>query len=350
MTRLPAVRRLRNAVTGLRAVGSGRALVLIYHRVADLFSDPQLLAVRRRNFKDQMAVLSSRYHTVAVTELVDAIHGNSVKDGTVAVTFDDGYSDNLFNAKPILEEYGVPATVFVTSGYVGQDREYWWDELDRLLLQPGVLAEKLTLEIDGNPLSATIAPSEEYSEEQYGRLRSWNVLLECPTPRHRLYMSLCERLRPLGASVREDALEQLRAWAASDTTARCSHRPMTAEELRQLRRGALVDIGAHTQHHSLLAAQSLEGQRVEILGGKRDLEELCGCDIKTFSYPFGGKTTYSRGTVEIVQQSGFTGACANFLGRVRSNTDPLQLPRCLVRDWGGGEFKRIIDGWFHARM
>jgi peptidoglycan/xylan/chitin deacetylase (PgdA/CDA1 family) len=67
----------------------------------------------------------------------------------VAVTFDDGYADNLLNGKPLLECYDVPVTVFVTSGYVGAGREFWADELERLFLQPGTLRQELCLAIKG---------------------------------------------------------------------------------------------------------------------------------------------------------------------------------------------------------
>jgi peptidoglycan/xylan/chitin deacetylase (PgdA/CDA1 family) len=52
------------------------------------------------------------------------------------VTFDDGYADNLYNAKPLLERYGIPATVFLITGYIEDKRQLWWEELVRLLLQP----------------------------------------------------------------------------------------------------------------------------------------------------------------------------------------------------------------------
>ena len=62
--------------------------------------------------------------------------------GAVGVTFDDGYGDNLRNAKPILDRHRVPATVFVTSGYVGARREFWWDELGRVVLHAPRVPER----------------------------------------------------------------------------------------------------------------------------------------------------------------------------------------------------------------
>ena len=68
-----------------------------------------------------------------------AVSGGDVPSAGVVVTFDDGYADNFHNAKPLLERYEIPATVFVTTGYLQDQREFWWDELERILLQPGTL-------------------------------------------------------------------------------------------------------------------------------------------------------------------------------------------------------------------
>ena len=48
------------------------------------------------------------------------------------MTFDDGYRDNVHVAKPLLERFEIPATVFVVSAYVDSDRDFWWDELAEL--------------------------------------------------------------------------------------------------------------------------------------------------------------------------------------------------------------------------
>jgi len=347
--RLPGMGRLREVQHRLSEGTGGRALILLYHRVEDLQFDPQLLAVTRQHFDEHVSLLERDYRTLRLTELIDMLLAGSIPDRAVAVTFDDGYADNLVNAKQILDKHGVPATVFVASGYVGQDREFWWDELERLVLRPGVLPQHLTLDIGGERFEASIPPSTSYSAEDQRRDAEWSVLREDTTPRHRLYRVLCDRLRSLPVHVRDNALGQIRDWAGCGPKARNTHRPMSVRELRDLRVGGLVDVGAHTVNHSRLSAQPTKDQHREILDSKADLERLCGCDVPTFSYPFGAKADYTAESVALVRDAGFSGACSNFGGRVRSRTDPFQLPRYLVRDWDLPTFRENLDRWFSGR-
>src|SRR5262245_33946506 len=95
-----------------------RALILLYHRIADLEVDPWGLAVTPEHFADQIAVLAGIAHPVRLDELASSRAQLRTRRPLVAVTFDDGYADNLHAALPILERYDVPATFFVTAGPV----------------------------------------------------------------------------------------------------------------------------------------------------------------------------------------------------------------------------------------
>jgi peptidoglycan/xylan/chitin deacetylase (PgdA/CDA1 family) len=64
---------------------------------------------------------------------------------SLAITFDDGYVDNLTETKPLVEKHDVPSTVFVVSGYVGAGRRFWWDELERICVLPRTLPQRLDL-------------------------------------------------------------------------------------------------------------------------------------------------------------------------------------------------------------
>ena len=81
-----------------RHVG-GTALILIYHRVADLERDPQLLAVGPANFEAQMEILARKYPVIPLEDLIAGLNRRAVPDGAVVVTFDDGYADNLTTAE-----------------------------------------------------------------------------------------------------------------------------------------------------------------------------------------------------------------------------------------------------------
>ena len=119
-----------------------RGLILIYHRVAEDPIDPWRLCVSPENFARHMEILRKKgFKTVHVSELADSVRARRVPRKTVAVTFDDGYRDNLDAARPILERYETPATHFATAGYIGSDEPFWWDVLDAVFLRTENLPE-----------------------------------------------------------------------------------------------------------------------------------------------------------------------------------------------------------------
>src|SRR5207245_611648 len=126
-----------------------------YHRVEDLPSDPQRMCVGPDQFDEHLAVLRTRFRPASLSSAVEATRKGDL-DRDVAVTFDDGYADNLLNAKPLLETHGIPATVFVTTDYIDSKREFWWDELERLLLQPGDLPDVLNIHFDNDAMASEL--------------------------------------------------------------------------------------------------------------------------------------------------------------------------------------------------
>src|SRR3712207_6612027 len=126
-----------------------RSLILLYHRVAELNSDPWSLAVTPSHFAEHLKILRQQACPIRLQQLSQALSDGKLPDRSVVVTFDDGYADNLYNAKPLLERYGIPATVFLTTGYIGAEHGFWWDELGRLLLHSSWLPGMLRLQVNG---------------------------------------------------------------------------------------------------------------------------------------------------------------------------------------------------------
>ena len=314
--------------------GRAKAVILMYHRIGDPGCDPWGLAVRPERFAEHLDVLRRNARPMGLRRLTEELRDGTLNPGAVAVTFDDGYANNLYLAKPLLERHEVPATVFVTSGMVGRDREFWWDELEAILLAPRKLPQALRLEIEGQTHEwariedAPNSTQPSRSEEAGGR---WEGQ---PGSRDGFYFSVWEKLKPLSPSAREKALDDIRAWAGSFHSLRDSHRPLSRDELRALDGGA-VEVGAHTVSHPSLTKHPLDVQKQEIRDSKRWLDDFLGRSVRAFAYPYGD---YSRATAAVVEQAGFDLACTTQASAVFSGNNSYELPRIAINDWDGPEF------------
>ena len=277
---------LREAIAGLR---SRDPLILLYHRVTSLSNDRWSIAVTPAHFAEQMELLRQRATVLPLSALGTTGVRPNVRGVTVFVTFDDGYADNLHEALPVLQRFDVPATVFVSTNAVVGAREFWWDDLERL-----------------------VAPAD--------------------------YDAVWARLRDVGARERDAALDALRAAADVGSAPRPDKRPLTLDELACLARDMRIAIGAHTASHARLAALTAAEQRAEIETGRDALQSIIERPVESFAYPFGRAGDYSHETMAIVREAGFTRACSNQAGRVDRWTDRFALPRLYVRDWNGDEF------------
>ena len=314
-------------------------MILVYHRVAEAKVDPWALGVSPAHFAQQLQVLKTIAHPVSLEELVNAKSDHELPPRPVCVTFDDGYADNLYAAKPALETYQVPGTIFITPGYLGVPENLWWDELAKLILDPGSRIDELRLSLNGD--HSTYAFSNHADPDPHGQWRAWEP---APGERQAAYLALYEVLVKLSGSDREQALEQLRHGATY--TDRRQHRFLNEDEVRELAGGEWIEIGAHTLTHPILAHLVPEQQQQEIGGSKSRLESLTGKPITSFAYPYGKKNHYSRHTVNTVRANGFHSACSNFGGLVTRTSNRFQLPRFQPMDWDGDRFANVIEGWY----
>ena len=326
-----------------------KAVILAYHRVAKLKTDPWSLSVSPQHFAEHLEALCRQAQVIPLGRLVCNPSFNSLPHHAVLVTFDDGYADNLYNAKPLLEACAVPATFFLVSSFVGGETEFWWDELENLLLQSSSLPSEFELQINGSTyhwelaerdLAGTAVHREEARRNE-GQRPVFGSSLDAT--RQGLYRSLHGLLRALPDEKRCEVMHQLFTWAGFESTLRSSHRPLTEEEAVELAQGKLVEIGAHTVTHPLLPALPASSQRTEVARSKILLEESLGTSVRHFSYPYG---SFAEETIEIAKDSGFVSACTTAEGIVDRSTDPFRLPRFTVHDWDGEEFSEHLSRWF----
>ena len=293
-------------------------LCLLYHRV-NREEDPMYhLTVSPEHFAEQMRYIKEHYLCVRFEDAWE-----ETVEPAVAVTFDDGYADNCTCALPVLERYQVPATVFVTAGNVGTDREFWWDELGRLFTGGREYPPVFTLD---DPLFG-------YSWETDTLEKRFEL---AKTVRWLLRMNA-------DLAVQNRWFRQIREWAGLSETGREPYRSATIAQLRQMSQSKWITIGAHTVHHMSLGAMSREAQREEIENSVKAIENWLGVTPTVFSYPFGTRLDYNRDTMEICQSLGIKKVATTVQKCWRNTGSPYEIPRKTVRDWEIGRFKAEID-------
>ena len=231
-------------------------LILCYHRIFEPETDPYLLSVSPDHFRQQLQLIKRIAQPLSLDQLGEALGRGDYPRCGVVLTFDDGYLDNLENALPILREANVPATIYIATGYVGTDREFWWDDLERLILGPANLPKILRLSINDQIREWNV-------ESDFAGDREWNVLVsDGRNARQRLFCDLHAALRPLAQPLQDDLLHQLRQLNGTPLKARPSYRCMTVSELEALAAEPLITLGAHTISHCDLDYRTRAEQQI----------------------------------------------------------------------------------------
>lgn len=316
------LRRLLRRVRRQFKAETPRPAILLYHRIAALAHDPWELAVTPENFEEHIKLLAQQRIPMFVDEMVARLQKGTLPSKAVAVTFDDAYLDNLVNAKPILARYGVPATVFVPTGYVGRELPFWWDELATMVLES---REPVHLVQQCGSEAVPVAWDEREPADYKDDWRGWE---EPQSKRQTAYFALWSRMQKLTDTERGTIMATLRSKFSVpiDPLAR----PMNAAELGTLVEGDVVRLGAHTINHSSLPDLSLDESRNEIRGSGEQCRAYTPLPIDGFAYPYGNLTPE---LCREVQNAGYSWACAvksEFLDE--DTTDVFRLPRISVPD------------------
>lgn len=327
-----AQRRVARAVERLRERYTSTAIILMYHRIAEAEIDPWGIAVSPAHFEEHLQILRTECEPIRLTDLGRDLEASGVRWNSVAVTFDDGYLDNLTVALPLLEKYEIPATVFVTTRqFEDGGSPFWWETLERALLLPGRLPEVLELRIGGTRERWDLGSAAEYTDEDRQRDRGAQPWKAEAGSRLRLYHDLYEALRVLPTTVRDAALADLSAWAGTAEPGLGRTQLITSEGLCDLANSPLIDIGAHTVTHPFLATLHPDEQEREIVESRARLEELTGRGVRAFAYPHGQVTDRALSVARIH----FDCACGIQPRPVTRWSDPFNLPRFQAPDCDG---------------
>jgi peptidoglycan/xylan/chitin deacetylase (PgdA/CDA1 family) len=301
----------------------------MYHRIGRCAADPWDLCVWPEHFESHIERLREHTEIVPLHELRGRLRPGRRSTAAVAITFDDGYADNLYAAKPVLDRYEAPATVFLATGYVGSTRPYWWDELASLIVEAPGLPPRLAVESSEGDFT-------------YDDCRMTAPGLAGRRARRQLHDRLWRWLSRMNECGRNGALETIRQWSGQPLNYESTSLPMTKEEIARLVADGLVEIGCHTVSHCKLSSQPYERKSHEISTSRLDCTHVTGRIPVSFAFPHGD---FDGESVDLVREAGFEVACTSQPGLVWSTTNPLTMPRIAVGNWDGDTFLRKLRWW-----
>lgn len=268
--------------------GPSRTLaILAYHRVFDIGPeedfpyDPELVSASVADFNWQMEMLRRHFRPLHLGEALRCLDENRpLPPRAVAVTFDDGHRDNYTNAFPVLRRVGVPATIFLSTGYMDQEETFWFDELAFRLHR---------------------TPRRELGLRTLGlRLALGNA-----AQRRRATQDVLARLKAVPNTERLAALRELAAESGVDGTGSDARsRPLTWQQVREMQDGG-VEFGSHTVSHPILSRLRDDELRAELSSSKQELERRLGRQVECLAYPVGGETAYDERVVNVARECGY---------------------------------------------
>jgi peptidoglycan/xylan/chitin deacetylase (PgdA/CDA1 family) len=309
-------------LTGVRArkaawpsLASARGVVLLYHRINDA-ADAYGLGVPPAIFESHLRWLQAECHIVELDELLST-PPEQLPSRAVALTFDDGYEDNLRVAIPQLQQSKAPATFFLTTRWLQGHGEYWWDTLERVLLSETPVPPSLDLTWNGASMSLGTRTIDD---------------------RRHTHGQLHERLVHGSLEQRDRAIERLKEWSGGGAI---RFRPMTADEVRKLAASPGVTIGAHSVNHLSLPDNS-DSRITELADCQVELRRITGQPVEMFAYPYGA---VDRQTLALVRRSWRWGLSCD--DRVLAESfDAARVPRLDVKAWPVSEFGQRVSRLF----
>jgi peptidoglycan/xylan/chitin deacetylase (PgdA/CDA1 family) len=307
-SRATAARLVRLAGDCLARQGDGRLCILNYHRVLEagdplLESEPDVAT-----FRWQMKLLADRFNVMPLDAALEALAAHRIPARAVAITFDDGYRSTHDLALPVLKEFGLPATVFVTTGCMSEGN--MWN--DRILEAVRRLPE--------GSLDLT---------NWKGGVYEIHTLQDRKAAIHRLTES-AKYLPP------QERVELTRELEQRVGGAPASGLMLTPEMVRALA-GANVEIGGHTVSHPILTSLDDAAARAEISDCKRQLEAITGAPVRFFAYPNGKQgIDFDQRHAAMARDAGYAAAFTTAVGAASAANDRYRLPRS--RPWDASPF------------
>jgi len=287
----------------------------MFHRVTDAFFDISLL-VKRKTFEECMKYIAQRYPVISMDFLSQNFDKwERIPNDSFVITFDDGWIDFHDTAYPILSRFKVPATVYLTTGFVSSKCSYWQERLNNLLL-PILVNENVFLKKDNvismPEINLKLRDLISKSDGKPVTFKFIDYLKKFNNDKILKTVSdLEEFLKEHSIKFSGDKNRSFANW----------------DEINSIK-GPDISFGSHTVNHRILTNEQTNVVEDEICKSKEIIEEETGRKVLHFCYPNGN---YNDEIKKIVSES-YKSACTTRVGFVSKGSDIYSLNRIGINE------------------
>jgi peptidoglycan/xylan/chitin deacetylase (PgdA/CDA1 family) len=309
----PAAKTFLLRAGGYRAIRvmapSRKLAILRYHAICGpegyAYADPAI-CISPQAFERHVQYLTSQYAVLPLPEATRRLKtGAALPVNAVAITFDDGYADNL-DAARVLHRYGATATFYLTTDCLADGQPFWPTELRTLVAR-----------LRGPSLTVSTP-------------RTMTLPLDSDEARYKAVKVLTRLCKSNPIPVREALRQELRRLADADAAP--TPTMLTWAQVEEMV-GLGMDMGGHTLTHTNLPSAGPEAAWREIQGCRRALIDRLGVEATQFSYPNGGAEAYhSPALHETVRKAGFAASASSTNGFASADSNLYALERIEVEE------------------
>ena len=302
-------------------ISGNRCLILMYHKVVSEDDDSLKylqpgMYVLERNFQKQISYLAAKRTIIPLRKLARHLKENAnLQKNYVAITFDDGWRDNFDVAYPVLENNNVPATIFLTTDFIGTNTIPWFYQLHQLLAK-----FKLVERESMNRVIMAINQRSLISDLDAAKITEMNPM---DTDR------IMEIVKDWKQEVIDDLIENLKTVGDGKSGISGDRLFLDWNEIDKMGRDSIY-FESHGCSHKIMTKMNKDDVFEELSRSKRIIEEKTGKTVQIFSYPNGN---YDPEIASLVEQAGYIAAVATRpSAELKNNNRIFELERIGIHD------------------
>jgi len=317
---------ITRAVQALGPSPAGSVAILAYHRVFDVPEedaypfDIELISASVDAFRRQMDYVARHFRPITFATLLAHLdRGEPPPPRALVVTFDDGFADNYHSAFPVLRERGIPATIFVSTGFIDRQENFWYERVANAVLASRSGRGEL-------PGGEALVLGPDIAARRPAVKRVLSALKQMPDD---------ERRRQVARLV-----------AQFDPAGRCDgdprSGPLTWDHVREMS-AAGIEFGSHSVDHPILSRVDDEGIRREFTESRARIEAVTGRAVQVVAYPVGGPDAFDGRVKAAAREAGYRLGISYVTGYENTATwDPFAIRRLHVERYTGEPLFRAM--------